>query len=131
MDNTVLRLIPLQFENNSYYCSTDGNIWRELKGRPRRNQSESYESSIRFINDKWFKLLKPTIRGKLNNYLSVYIDKYYFVHRLMLITFKYVDNYQDLQCNHKNRNEENSFSNYRSHVCIHRNNFCTTKNRSH
>ena len=39
MENIELRLIPLQFKNNcSYYCSPDGNVWRELKGRQGENK---------------------------------------------------------------------------------------------
>lgn len=113
MKNTELKLIPIQFKNNCrYYCSPDGNVWRELKGRPRRKQDISYKSSLRFIDNKWVKLLQPEIRGKLNNYLAVYIDKYYFVHRLVLLTYNYVENYNELQCNHKNRNTfDNSIEN--------------------
>jgi hypothetical protein len=113
MHITELRPIPLQFNNScKYFCSPDGNVWRELKGRPRRKETESYQSSIRCIDNKWFKLLKPEIKGKLNNYLSVYIDKYYLLHRLVLLTYNYVENYQELQCNHKNRNTfDNSIEN--------------------
>lgn len=113
MKNTELKLIPIQFKNNCrYYCSPDGNVWRELKGRPRRKQNISYKSSLRFIDNKWVKLLQPEIKGKLNNYLVVYIDKYYFVHRLVLLTYNYVENYNELQCNHKNRNTfDNSIEN--------------------
>ena len=56
--------------------------------------------------------MRPEIKGKLNNYLSVCIDKYYLVHRLVLLTYNYVENYNKLQCNHKNRNTfDNSIEN--------------------
>lgn len=113
MDNNYLKPIPLQFKNScNYFSSSDGNIWREFKGRPRRKKDESYQSSLRFIDNKWVKLLKPEIKGKLNNYLYVCIDKYYSVHRLVLLTYNYVENYHELQCNHKNRNTfDNSIEN--------------------
>jgi hypothetical protein len=106
MDNTELRSIPLPPYNDLYYADSDGFIWKKLKGRP-RHKNEKVVTCYRFYNGEWYKLLKPQVHGKNNNYLVVKIcpcDKTITVHRLVLLAFNYIPNYIDFQVNHKNRN---------------------------
>jgi hypothetical protein len=106
MDNTELRLIPIQINKDfNYYADSNGNIWRQLKGRPRRKKELNYTSPLKEIDNKWYKLLKPSIGGKLKNYLKISGDnKVFSVHRLVLLAFEFRQDYQEYQINHKNRN---------------------------
>lgn len=106
MDNTELRSIPLPTHELLYFADSDGFIWRKLKGRP-RHKNEVIPTCYRFHDGEWFKLLKPQLHGKQDNYLSVTLSdpkKTLPVHRLVSLAFNYIPEYNDLQVNHKNRN---------------------------
>lgn len=101
MANPDLRLIDQRY---SYYADSEGDIWKIMKGRPRKQNTNTI--CHRKFNGKWFRLLKASPKGKNKNYLGIHlkVDLPDTVHRLVLIAFNKVSNYKNLQVNHINRN---------------------------
>lgn len=104
MGNTELR--PINDVNfQEYYVDTKGFLYRKLSGRPRMKGNSCYLH----YNSRWFILIKPGVSGKYKNYLVHNTgSKIIRVHRAVLSTFSPVDDFENLQVNHKDRNTFNN-----------------------
>jgi hypothetical protein len=104
MGNTELR--PL-INCPDYFASFQGDIYRKTKGRPRNKDVGSIWLSQ---NGEYYRMLKGNRRGKYRNYLAVDIDgdQSLSIHRLVLSAFNPVENWEELQVNHKDRNGFNN-----------------------
>jgi HNH endonuclease len=102
MTKRIFRAIPFYTD---YFASSDGHIWRKMRGRPRHLS----ELPICYVLDNelgWLRKLTASVGGKDFNYLRVSIcqETTKTVHRLVLLTFSPHENSEFLQVNHINRN---------------------------
>lgn len=131
MTQRIFKAIPFYI---GYFASSDGHIWRRMKGRPRH---KNLKPVCTIFNEElgWLRKLLPTSGGKDNNYLRVHIEnKSRSVHRIVHLTFHPHQNSELLQVNHINRNTfDNRIDNLEwvtnKENCQHR--ICTEKPNSY
>jgi len=108
MGNTELRLIEcIDCGDLEYYVSSQGDVYRRLKNKPRKRQLENINSTIVEWNNLWLRKLKECYNrgvreGRPKGYASIEInDKYHLIHRLVAAAF--IENPENKpQVNHKN-----------------------------
>lgn len=86
MGNTELRRIEFLESTNTYYVSTEGNLYRQMKNLPRQSQLDREGCTLFKHNGVWLNPIKGFKDPK--GYLRVDIDdKTYAIHRLVGLTF--------------------------------------------
>lgn len=91
-----------------YYVSSEGNVWKKLKGNPRYQSRNKVVH--RFHENCWYAFMVPSLYGKKKNYLSLHFKRNgktltnAKIHRLVLLTFSPCNASDLLHVNHINRN---------------------------
>ena len=114
MGNTELRLIEfVDCGDLEYYVSSQGDVYRKMKNKPRRRQLENPNSIFLEYRGSWLRKLKEMFnrgvrQGRPVGYAAVEIKgKFYLVHRLVAIAF--VENPEGKpQVNHKDGGKWNN-----------------------